>query len=43
MYVHVHKYTYMYMYVHELISVYVHNTDRYIDVNICMDTVQTRL
>ncbi len=33
----------MYIHVHEFISLYVHCTYTCIDVNICLDTVQTRL
>ncbi len=33
----------MYIHVHDLIYLYLHSTDMFINVNICMDTVQTRL
>ncbi len=33
----------MYIHVHEFISLYVHCTYTYIDVYLCLDTVQTRL
>jgi hypothetical protein len=44
-YVHVHVYTVtkMYIHVHEFGLMYVHGTYMYIDVDICMDTVQTCL
>ena len=33
----------MYIHVNEIISIYVHGTNMYIDLDICMNTVHTRL
>ena len=43
MYIHLYICLYMYIHVHELIYLYVHCTYTFMNINICMDMVQTCL